>query len=127
MDIQQSMETINTLANGVNPCTGESFSSDSPYNNPEIIRALFACIEYINKSPKPKLSPIERQQDNIKKGLPKNCGMLWTDGSKEQLEQAFNNGASFESLASTLERTIGSIKAQLQKQGLISEEELRRY
>jgi len=40
MESQRAKEIIQLLADGVNPITGEEFPPDSPYNNPEIIRAF---------------------------------------------------------------------------------------
>ncbi|MEW6996388.1 hypothetical protein AADZ86_01590 [Colwelliaceae bacterium BS250] len=126
MDLQTSINTLNSLANGLNPSTGEAFTADSPYNAPETIRALFVCLNVINNRPKAKLTPEQRQQENQRKGLPKNAGLPWTPQVKDALEMEFNNGVSFDKLAISLERTLGSVKAQLVKQGLIKEEDLRR-
>ena len=127
MDIQTSINTLNTLANGINTKTGEAFTAESPYNSPETIRALFVCLEVLNNRPKAKLTPEQRQQENQRKGLPQNCGLPWTPQVKDALEMEFNNGASFDKLAISLERTVGSVKAQLLKQGLIKEEDIRRF
>ena len=127
MDIQTSINTLSNLANGINPNTGEAFTPDSPYNSPETIRALFVCLEVLNNRPKAKLTPEQRLQENQRKGLPKNCGLPWTPEVKDALAMEFNNGASFDKLAISLERTVGSVKAQLLKQGLIKEEDLRRF
>lgn len=41
MDKHKVSEILLALAEGVNPSTGEIYPNDSPYNNPDIIRALF--------------------------------------------------------------------------------------
>ena len=43
MDISEARAIIKTLAKGVDPFTGEVFAEDSPYNHPQVIRALFAA------------------------------------------------------------------------------------
>jgi len=76
MDINNSVQVLQTLANGVDPVTGEVFPSDSPYNNPDVIRALFTCIQHIKNPPKKvKKLTEEKQTDNLNKGLPKNTGI----------------------------------------------------
>lgn len=49
MDIVRATEIVRTLADGVDPTTGEVLPAESVYNSPEIIRALFTLLEYINK------------------------------------------------------------------------------
>ncbi|WOH37824.1 hypothetical protein RI844_00880 [Thalassotalea fonticola] len=128
MDIQQSIQTIITLANGVNPITGEVFPAESPYNSPEIIRALFTCLEHIkNPLKRGRMSVEQKQQANELKGLPKNCGLPWTGDVKTSLAENFNNGENFKQLAQHFQRTTASIKAELLKQGLITEDDSKRY
>jgi hypothetical protein len=42
MELQLAREIINVLAQGIHPVTGEAMPPDSPYNEPPVIRALFA-------------------------------------------------------------------------------------
>ena len=127
MDIKQAIEILKPLANGTDPSTGEVFSADTPYNNPDVIRALFSCIQYIEHPPrKVARSPAERQADNIDKGLPRNAGMPWTEDMRRELAENFQSGKSPAELAAGLERTNGSIVSELRKQGLITEEEARK-
>jgi len=41
------LEILQALAAGTDPITGEVFPADSPYNQPEIIRALFFAISQL--------------------------------------------------------------------------------
>ena len=126
MDIHKSLETLQALANGVNPTTGELIPIDSPYNNPEIIRALFACLEQLKTSPRrARQTPEEKQADNVSKGLPRNAGMPWTESLKSALQSDFQAGQGPTELAHKYERTVASIMHELKKQGLLSEEEAR--
>ena len=58
MKIEEATDIVTILANGVNPLTGEAFPSDSPYQHPQVIRALFTVL---------KSAP---QQKNTKQQLP---------------------------------------------------------
>jgi hypothetical protein len=124
MDINSSIEILQALANGVDPTTGEVISPDSPYNHPDVIRALFVCVQHLKYPAKPiKKSADERQADNLQRGLPRNAGMPWTDESKCELADQFRAGLSPADLARKFERTKGSILSELTKQGLITDDE----
>ena len=43
MDEARALAIVAALANGVNPLTGEVFAVDSPYQSPEVIRALYCA------------------------------------------------------------------------------------
>lgn len=124
MDIDNSVKVLEALANGIDPTTGEVFPSDSQYNNPEVIRALFTCIQHIKSPPKKgKKSFKEKQEDNLKKGLPKNAGLPWTRELKTELANNFQSGLAPSELAVKYERTKGSIVSELKKQGLITDKQ----
>ncbi|MEH6575642.1 MAG: hypothetical protein V7731_01055 [Amphritea sp.] len=125
MDINAT-ELLETLANGVDPTTGELLPSHSPYNSPEVIRALFSCINQIKHPPKKaKKSPEERQADNTARGLPRNAGLPWNDEHRAELAQLFNEGNAVNTLAEKFERTRSSILSELKRQGLITEKDTR--
>ena len=44
MDKSEALETVEALAHGIDPVTGELFPEDSPFNHPRVIRALFLSI-----------------------------------------------------------------------------------
>ena len=128
MDITQSITVLKTLASGTNPATGELYAEDSPYNAPEVIRALYACIQHLEHPPrKSRMTLEERQADNLKRGLPRNAGLPWTPELKADLSGAFETAKSSKDLARQFERTPGSILAELQKQGLITEAQARSF
>ena len=58
MEIKEAVEILEFLANGVDPSSGEKIPQDSSYNNPDSIRALFTCINYIKHPPKRKRKTI---------------------------------------------------------------------
>jgi hypothetical protein len=45
METNQAAEIIQQLADGVNPCTGERFPPDSPYQQADTVRALYLALE----------------------------------------------------------------------------------
>lgn len=117
------LKIIETLANGVDPATGEVLPNESPYNNPDTIRALFTVIDRIKnppeKRPKIKKSIELKQSENIGNGLPKNAGLPWTKEQKHKLAEQFKANELLDDLAETHGRTKGAITSELKKQGLI--------
>jgi len=124
---EKKMEThikvIKALADGIDPTTGELYPSDSPYNQPIVIRALYSLLQALErkqgrvKTSKKTLE--EKQATNIESGLPKNAGLPWSDEERQQVKSMFNEGELIPTIALQLERTSGSINAELKKQGLI--------
>ena len=44
MEEARAHAIVSALANGVNPLTGELFAVDSPYQSPDVIRALYCAV-----------------------------------------------------------------------------------
>ena len=120
MEIRKAQRIVEILAQGVDPTTGEAFGPDSPYNQPQIIRALFTVHNFVGRARKPPMSADERRRENVALGRPRNYGLPWTDDTRTQVATAFEDGTAIAELAATLERTQGAIQAELIRQGLVS-------
>jgi hypothetical protein len=116
MELNEARAIVTTLANGVDPVTGEVFTADSPYNTPQVIRALHTVLKW---TPEPRLTLDERRQVNLELGRPGNYGLPWTDQARAEVARGFQAGATLSALAEEHERTLGSITAELVKQGLL--------
>jgi len=124
MELYKAVQMIESVANGINPESGEAFPTHSPYNSPGVIRALFTCAQAIKHSgPKTKKSAEEKQAENKSRGLPKNAGLPWTKAVKAELANLYKAGENPDNLARKFERTKYAIVLELKKQGLISEED----
>jgi len=110
MNELKALEIIQLLADGINPYTGEEFPPESPYQHPQIVRALFVAIDVLKKHQK----HIQRQKD-----LPENAGKLWSTEEDKLLEDAFDSGKTIAELAEIHRRTRGAIQARLMKLGKI--------
>jgi hypothetical protein len=119
MELKEARTIVKTLAEGVNPTTGEVFPPDSPYNDPRVIRALFTVHDLARPAAKLKMSASERRQENLDCGRPGNAGLPWTDDARALIASEFQKGKTIEELATTLERSRGAIRAELIKQGLV--------
>ncbi len=125
MDIDSSIKTLETLANGVDPITGEGLPKTSPYNHPDVIRAIFSVIDAVKNPPK-KAKPVkktvqEKQTENIECGLPVNAGLPWSDDERSELHRDFAADMSIQDLAVKYGRSQGAISVELKKQGLVEE------
>lgn len=70
MELQAARQIIDTLAQGVNPVTGEVYPEDAPYNAPPVIRALFAVSSALDKvAPVVQPSVVDIHEAMIDAGL----------------------------------------------------------
>lgn len=117
MDQAKAFNIVSTLANGVNPITGEVFSPDSPYQSSEIVRALFVAaraLEGAASAPSATKETRPRAQ-----GL-SNVGKPWTAEEDERLVTEFSKGRSPRELATAHGRTLAGVEARLEKLGRIT-------
>ena len=109
MEIDQAQEIVKLLANGIDPTTGEIFANDSPYNSPEVVRALFTVLNHVKQ---PSKSPAAESR-------PTNAGRPWTEELKHEVAELFNQGKSIAELAQHFGRSKGAISSELVRQGVI--------
>lgn len=120
MELCKAVEITRALAKGINPTTGEAFAENSPYNHPDIVRALYEVVE---RMPKSKKTLELRQQENAAKGIPLNSGLPWTDESRAATAKSYAEGTAIEKIAAEQKRSSYAILAELKRQGAISFEE----
>ncbi len=111
MDLSQALAVVRSLANGVDPESGESFSPESPYQRPQIVRALYEAA-----------TALERQEryDRRRTQMPINSGEPWSEDEDRKLLAAFDAGRALQELAAAHERTMGAVRARLLKYGRIN-------
>ncbi len=126
MELTRSIEIVHALSQGIDPLTGEALPPTSPYEQPEVIRALHVLLGHVaTPTRRRKLTPEQKQAANLDKGLPRNAGLPWADEARHELADLFRQDAGIGALAARFERSNGSIIAELKRQGLISVEEAR--
>lgn len=127
MELNKAKETIERLADGINPATGEVLPREAPYNDPLVVRALFTILDSI-KAIRPAGKTVEeRQSDNVENGKPRNAGLPWTEELRAEAAAKFKDGRSVNELAESFERTSGAITLELVRQGLIESTEITGY
>lgn len=101
---------IETLANGIDPETGEDVSEQSIFNNLQVIRALFLATKALESMAK---------KEKREKTLPNNAGKAWSESEDNKLFVAFDSALSVQDIAAKHGRTEGSIVARLVRLGHI--------
>ena len=108
--MDNALRIIQSLVDGIDPCTGEMFPNDSPYQQPAILRALFIAVR--------ALEHIEEKQKREQR-VPENAGKAWDKAEDRMLCIGFESGLTIRQLAQKHLRTLGAIQARLEKLGKI--------
>lgn len=106
MDITRAKEILATLADGVDPTTGEVLPNDSVCNKGEVVRALYAVLNYLEKK-------------KAEKNVHTNAGKPWTKEDEDLLVSLYHSGTSKKDICKTLQRTATGIAARLVRLGII--------
>jgi hypothetical protein len=111
MDETQALAVVRSLANGIDPTSGEVFPPESVYQRPDVVRALFMAT-----------GALERQERFARrKGeMPQKTGMPWTEDEDRKLLASFDAGRGLQELAAAHERTQTGIRARLVKYGRVA-------
>ena len=109
MELQIAREIIAVLAQGIHPVTGEIMPADSPYNEPPVIRALFAVSQALEGCDALKL---RREQ-------PPNAGKAWSADDDSRLAASFDAGHDLKHMAQEMGRSRVAVEARLVKLGKI--------
>ena len=113
MEKQAALKIIQQLANGIDPQSGEVFLADSPYQHPDIVRALFIAVRALEEQPASK----QRAAGN--ENAPQNAGKPWSADEDQALASAFDAGKQIPELAAEHQRSRFAIETRLAKLGKI--------
>lgn len=111
MDKSQALGIVRSLANGVDPESGEVFPAESPYQRPQTVRALYEAATALER--------IERF-DRRRSQMPAKTGEPWSEDDDRKLLTAFDAGKSLTEIATAHERSVGACRARLLKYGRIN-------
>lgn len=111
MNPSEALTVVRSLANGVDPGTGEAFGADSVYQRADIVRALFVAANALERSER-----FSRRRDD----LPAKAGQPWTEDEDRKLLASFDAGRGLQELAAAHERTQTGIRARLVKYGRLA-------
>src|SRR3954465_10916608 len=111
MDAAQALTVVRSLANGVDPESGEVFPSESTYQRPQVVRALYEAAAALER--------IERFERR-KAQMPVKTGDPCSEHEDRKLLTSFDAGRALQELATAHERTMGAVRARLLKYGRIN-------
>jgi hypothetical protein len=124
METQKTLQVLKTLADGIDPATGEQFASGTAYQHPDTVRALFSAIRML-ESPVPAASAAAPAKPV---GAPatarpgqENSGRPWSEEEDARLGSTYDAGRSIDELAGLHKRSKWAIEARLARLGKIPE------
>jgi hypothetical protein len=112
MDVERCHAIIKSLADGVDPATGEVFAASHVCQRPDVVRALYWAAQEMER-----ISKRERRLQRARLRLPENTGKAWSHDEDRLLLARFRSGTTEQDLATIHARTTGAIRARLEKLG----------
>ena len=113
MDHEQALRILQALANGVDPFSGESFPAASPYQHPDVVRALHQAVRAL------ETAVAAQKRQAARATAAGNSGMPWSKDEDERLVTAFDAGQSIDDLAAAHGRSRLAIEARLARFGKV--------
>lgn len=107
----QAFVILGSLANGVDPESGEFLDPDNPVQRPQTVRALAAAVRALERT---------ERQDRRRVLVPSKARARWTAHEDRQLLAGFDTGQSPRELAAKHQRSLKAIKARLMKLGRLA-------
>jgi len=125
METQMTLQILRTLADGIDPATGEQFAAGSVYQHPDTVRALFSAICMLESpaapaAPQPAPARQASAPTTAKPGM-ENSGRPWSQEEDARLGSTYDAGRSIEELAGIHKRSKWAIEARLARLGKIPE------
>lgn len=108
MELQRAKELLASLADGVDPLTGEVLPEESVCNKAEIVRAFHCILNALPSRP--------RRQ-------PENAGKPWSAEDDAALCRMYDAGSTRKEMCAYFKRSNGGIASRLVHLGKISEQE----
>src|SRR5712691_7077837 len=115
MDSAQALAVVRSLANGVDPESGEVFPARSAYQRPLVVRALYEAASALER-----IERFERRKSQ----LPPKTGEPWSEDEDRKLLAAFDAGRALQELAAAHERTMGAVRVRGGNVGHIIDEDV---
>ncbi len=112
MDAIYAKQILQSLAEGVNPATGEVLSREDSCNEPDVIRALHWVLQELERN--------EKAEKPAKKSKWENAGLPWTEEDEKMLCEMYDRGDSKKELCKYFKRSDGAISSRLSKLGKIT-------
>jgi len=123
METQKTLAILRTLADGIDPTTGEPFSAGSSYQHPDTVRALFSAIRMLESPAAPAQKPAPAKDATAAPPRPgqENAGRPWSQEEDVRLGASYDSGKSIEELAAIHKRSKWAVESRLARLGKIPE------
>jgi hypothetical protein len=120
MQLAEAIAAIDSLANGIDPVTGQRLPESGPYQHPRVIRGLFTVLEQARRASEGH-TPTRHTSGSLARasGLCERTGKPWTPAEDEQLIAEFYAAVDFKAMAKMHGRTRGAIVSRLTELGKI--------
>ena len=111
MEIQEALDIVRRLADGLHPENSKTLQGDSLYQIPQAVHALNRAVQALE---------FQQQRERNRRSLPANAGKPWSKEEEVQVCEELRRGTNFHEIARLHDRTAGSIVARLIRLGKIS-------
>jgi hypothetical protein len=108
MNASDALKIIRPLAEGTNPFTGEVYSSESPFQQPDMVRALYKAVQELEN--RVRLEERRRRR-------PERSGKVWNEEEDEKLLRGYDAGMPIVALSGRHKRTRWAIQRRLVSHG----------
>ena len=113
MDHEKALSILQALSNGTDPFSGQPFPAASPYQHPDIVRALYQAVRALEAA-----VTAQKRQAARATGAG-NSGKPWAKDEDDRLVAAFDAGQSIDELAAAHGRSRLAIEARLARFGKV--------
>ncbi len=113
MENEQALSILKSLAEGIDPATGERFAADTPWQRADTVRALYRAVAALEAPP---ARPARAAAPRAGSG---NAGKPWSKEEDDRLLAAFDAGQTVEALAGSHGRSRLAIEARLARFGRV--------
>ncbi len=113
MDHEKALSILQALSNGTDPFSGQPFPAASPYQHPDIVRALYQAVRALEAA-----VTAQKRQAARATGAG-NSGKPWAKDEDDRLVAAFDAGQSIDELAVAHSRSRLAIEARLARFGKV--------
>jgi hypothetical protein len=113
MDHEKALSILQALSSGTDPFSGAAFPAASPYQHPDVVRALYQAVQALAAA-----AAAQKRQAARATGAG-NSGQPWAKDEDERLLAGFDAGQSIDALAAAHGRSRLAIEARLARFGKV--------